>query len=297
MIRNKFISKKKQALYDDFQKIAYTIGDQIEVKFKYLYPDHWQTSKLETLVDCTIKSIYPDGSFELVPDGSHDKVKTPIKPEQISKKNLWKIGANPFVIDNSDIRAINFSLDSLIGTFNLDGTKYDHSFREAYVIEGVEVLELNWNPFIHDKDGNKHYYQRPFVWTKKDNQLLIESIYNGIECGRILVRHRSWGKITALIKKGETEIGFREIVDGKQRLNAVRGFLNDEFKDFQGNTYSDLSAEAQHHFGNHQLFSYAEMGESCTDEQVITQFLKLNFTGKPQSIEHINHVKSILKKL
>jgi hypothetical protein len=40
-----------------------------------------------------------------------------------------------------------------------------------------------------------------------------------------------------------------------------------------------------------------EMSESTTDEEVIYQFLKMNFTGVPQSEEHLNFVKEIGTKL
>ena len=57
------------------------------------------------------------------------------------------------------------------------------------IIDGVKVLELNDNPFVYDKEGNRLYYQRDYVWSLKDEQLFIESIYNGIECGKIVLRN------------------------------------------------------------------------------------------------------------
>ncbi len=70
--------------------------------------------------------------------------------------------------------------------------------------------------------------------------------------------------------------------------------MNDEFMDVNSNYYSDLSSIAQNKLTDHQLLSYAEMGENTKDKDVINQFLRLNFTGVPQSIEHINFVKSLL---
>lgn len=97
--------------------------------------------------------------------------------------------------------------------------------------------------------------------------------------------------------KGETELAFNDIVDGKQRLNTIREFLMDEFVDTYGNHFSDLSEESQNKFLNHQLLQYAEMPEGTTDEEVLYQFLKMNFSGIPQSQEHIQYVKSLLNKI
>ena len=92
-------------------------------------------------------------------------------------------------------------------------------------MNGKIVNELNWNPYIYNRDNIKEYYQRPFCWTLEDNQLLIESIYNGIECGRILVRLRGWKFLENLSTTDETELAFKDIVDGKQRLNAIKSFM------------------------------------------------------------------------
>ena len=62
----------------------------------------------------------------------------------------------------------------------------------------------------------------------------------------------------------------------------------------QGNYFDDLSKNAKSKFSNHQLFSYSELPEGTTDEEVLRQFLRLNFAGVPQSREHINFVKDLL---
>lgn len=97
--------------------------------------------------------------------------------------------------------------------------------------------------------------------------------------------------------KGETELSFNDIVDGKQRLNAARNFILGKYPDANGNYFADLSSYSQYKFTEHQLFTYAEMPEGTKDEDVLHQFLKLNFAGVPQSKEHIEFVKSLQSKL
>jgi len=296
MERKKYISKKKQKLIDEYQKTPVVIGDQVAVDYMVLHPNEtWNTSKNGKSEWGKVVGF--DGGdliLELDYYGS-SQPRVTIKPEFVQTKYVRCIGENPFESDNTDVRFVSFSLDSIISALDLDDEK--GIVRQPYVIGGVTVMELNWNPYIFNKNGEKEYYQRPFVWSLKDKQLLIDSIYNGIECGRILVRHRSWSEVEKLVASGEKEVAFRDIVDGKQRLNAIKCFINDEFKDSYGNYYSDLSEQAQHSFANNRLLAYAEMGERTSDEKVIKQFLKLNFTGRPQSAEHINHVKEIMKKL
>lgn len=209
---------------------------------------------------------------------------------QLAKKGDWKkdtndIGANPFPAERETVRNINFTLESVIHKLQRE---------REYEIKGIKIESCNWNPYIY-RDGKKEYYQRPFVWSIQDKQNLIESIYNGIDCGKILIRQRGWKELEGMAEKGETELAWNDIVDGKQRMNAILEFMDNKYPDQKANYYRDLSYIAQNRLTNHQLFSYSEMDENTKDEDVITQFLKLNFTGVPQSAEHINFVKSLLK--
>lgn len=207
------------------------------------------------------------------------------------RKTIGHIGADPFPKTRERIQNINYMLESILYTLNIIPRE-----REAYKIEGIEIGECNWNPFVYNNSGEKEYYQRDFVWTEEDKRTLIDSIYNNIDCGKILIRTRGWEELKKMAQKGETELFFQEIVDGKQRLKAIKDFLENKFKDSHGNYYKDLSDHAQSRLINHQLFSYSELPESSSDESVIQQFLKLNFAGVAQSKEHILFVKEILNR-
>jgi hypothetical protein len=113
----------------------------------------------------------------------------------------------------------------------------------------------------------------------------------------VVVRKRSWEWVTQQIKNGNDEVSFWDIVDGKQRLNALVRFVCDKFKDSRGNYFSDLSEWAQNKFLDSMVIAYAELGETATDEDVIETFLGVNYTGTPMTKEHIESVKSIQSKL
>jgi hypothetical protein len=177
---------------------------------------------------------------------------------------------------------MQFDIGSIIHTLNLDGRSND----------GAKVL--NWNPHITDDLGVKHYYQRPFVWTLINKIDLIDSIYNRLECGKIVVRRNDFNKVNN-DKSGEQAL--YDIVDGKQRLDALRGFVSNEFPDRNGHFFREFDIRAQRMFKHQMSFSYCEMHEEVTDEQVLIQFIKVNVAGVPQSEEHIQYVKSLLVKV
>lgn len=203
------------------------------------------------------------------------------------KKNTYNIGLNPFqedLRDNSP-RSVSFSLESIYYALFRDNDRYTTE-------KGFQIKNLNWNPFV-ELNGKKEYYQRDFVWTLEDKQLLIDSIYNGVACGSVIIRKRGFDWLDQ--RESEDDCYFIDIVDGKQRMNTVHEFITGKFCDSEGRYYKDFSRSAQQKFTNHQLFAYFEFDESAKDEAIIQQFLKVNFTGKPQSKKHIEFVKSLLK--
>lgn len=288
-MRRQIISKKRQELIDNINSAELKKGDKVWIKLSVrgTHPDL-----------CVILDLEDDGRVMLIErvdrSTQKDSLKLPIT--DIVGRYITEVGAFPFDEVHNQVRPVAYTLDSIL--FGLDIFKEKSSHKLIpYEVQGIKVIETNWNPYVYDKDGSKRYYQRGLVWTLEDKQLLVESVYNGIDCGKILIRERSFSQLEALASRGETELAFKDIVDGKQRLNAIKCFIEEEFPDLHGNYFGDLSYRAQNEFTNHQLFSYAEMSDNTTDEEVIFQFLKMNFSGVPQSKEHIDFVRSIQQKM
>lgn len=208
------------------------------------------------------------------------------KPEKVTaqwRKSTYNIGADPYPKVRNRIQNINYAVESIL--FNL--------FKEdKYDLDGTPIMTSNFNPFVF-VNGEKKYYQRPLVWDTKQKQLLIESLYNEIDCGKVLVRERSWDELRVL-KDGGHELAFIDIVDGKQRLSALQEFINNGFPDLHGNYYEDLSERAQQALVSGQLISYSVLPENTPDKDVLVQFLRLNFAGVPQSESHLSYVKSLI---
>ena len=258
--------KTKQQLIQEYLEEPLKIGEHIKIKgHGSKDKNRWGIAKVVDIIE----------GIPYIGD------RQPVTEEW--KKWTGKIGADPFDKSFDRIQSINFQLESIL--FQL--------FKEdKYDIEGTPISASNFNPFVF-VNGEKKYYQRPLCWSLKDKQLLLESIYNNVDCGKIVVRNRGWEELRKLQKEGH-ELAWKDVVDGKQKLHAIKSFMDGEYPDLHGNYFEDLSDQAQRRLTNNQLISYSELPEKTTDEEVLKQFLRLNFSGVPQSQEHLDYIKSLL---
>lgn len=127
-------------------------------------------------------------------------------------------------------------------------------------------------------------YQRDFVWTNKDKESLIKSIFNNIEIGKFALIELPYEDNRAAF----------EILDGKQRLNALIEFNEDRFS-YNGVFFSQLSRRDKYHFRDYPIS--LGMGKDMSLAQKLNYFLKLNVGGVPQSPEHLAKVEQMLKDL
>ena len=120
--------------------------------------------------------------------------------------------------------------------------------------------------------------QRDLVWTKSQNQLLIDSLFKDFDIPKIYFRDMAEG--------GSMKYA---VIDGQQRLNAIFSFLNDSYElpldtddvngeEVAGKKWSELSAQLQIEFNNRaidvvHLIVY-------TDEEIDETFLRLQ-NGTP----------------
>lgn len=289
------MAEKKEKLIKEFLSNNIKVGDKVIVKKKLLGGYSNNPERDETV---TVKEVY-DHSIKV--SNTENYLDDVVLEDGQYQRSIFHVGANPFPNKcwRSTLRTTNFDLACMLNLlgYSIIGEKPINNARKAYTYKGVDVPEVNDNPYIYDKDGNKQYYQRDYCWTLEQEQLFIESIYQSINCGMIVVRKRSFNYIESEIDKGNTEVGFWDIVDGKQRLHCLIRFIFDEFTDLHGNYFSDLSDRAKRQFEGSTVLTYGELGENATDEDVIATFLGVNYTGVPMSQEHIDYVKEIQKKL
>ena len=225
----------------------------------------------------------------------HDEYKSYKKIDaSLFKRSTLYVGYDPFEDDNwrSKVKTHSFDIEGILLECGIE-RKSSSIAAEKYF--GVLVPEINFNPYVFDKNGEKKYYQRNFVWTLKDKQLLIRSLYNGINCGSVLLRKHSFNWIENQIKSGNTEVAFKDVVDGKQRLNTLIEFVLGIFPDENGFYFSDLPDRAKSKFRGLNSISYSVLEENATDEDTLNCFILMNSGGVTIDNEHIEKVKNILK--
>ena len=280
------MAEKKDKLLKDALERGFRVGDKVVVKLGLI---NKYTNNVENKVVVSVIRIVNNDTV-IVKDeyGNEHKLAT----DDI-RIDINKIGANPFVEKSwrEDVTFTSMPIGSIMSYFNIN-THCPSKTETPTIINGVEVKEINFNPYVII-NGKKIHYQRPFCWSLEDKQKLIESIYEDNNCGNIALRERSWKTVEDLISNGENEVAFWDVVDGKQRLDAIISFINDGFKDFHGNFYSDLSEYAQRKFRNSSAFGFVKLHENVTDEDTIKIFLHINSSGKQMPEEHLNKIKNL----
>lgn len=212
----------------------------------------------------------------------HTKVLGSLKNWTLDKVTKY-IGANPF---QKSVFEICRPYASLLWQMEEGKKKYKDD-------NGNIIEEVDFNPYI-EIEGQKYNYQRPLVWTLEQKQMLIESIYQGLDCGKVIFRRRNFTDVVRRNTNG-VKTAFIDIVDGKQRCTTLISFMKDEFPDMNGFYFSDFTSLAKMKFREGQYLQWFEITEHASDQEVLKVFLAINYLGVPQSPEHIEFVKGLIK--
>lgn len=164
---------------------------------------------------------------------------------------------------------------------------------------------LEWFHFLleHDELDLAPDYQRGSVWTPQQRRDLIRSILLGLPIGAIIINARDTDTADNLRRYGN-DYGFA-VVDGKQRIEAIEAFLNDELEvpadwfedralgpDVGGTvTYSQLSRPGQRFFRNTPIGVVEANLETLADEAAV--FGLVNSTGVAQRPDDLDRARRI----
>lgn len=122
-------------------------------------------------------------------------------------------------------------------------------------------------------------YQRQHVWSRAQQVAYVEYVLAGGEVGRnITWNSPDWMR------------GFQrptELVDGKQRIEAVRSFLRGEFQAY------GMLAEPGDRFDLHCGFKF-RVCSMDTREDVLRLYLNINAGGTPHTADEIERVRGLL---
>lgn len=153
----------------------------------------------------------------------------------------------------------------------------------GYIID-FDVLLSNGQPL-----------QREHVWTLEQKRALIVSMLKELQLPNFLVvQYDNESRTDSNRQK------IFKIIDGKQRLSAIKEFMEEKFAivvDGEEYFLSDLDDMAKYRFNCYGLninIIYEYPDERLTDEQLIGAFEYVNFAGTPQDTAHFEKLKSYL---
>lgn len=126
-------------------------------------------------------------------------------------------------------------------------------------------------------------YQRDYVWTLDNKQKLVQSIMDRADIGKFLFLEYPYPEYRL------------EVVDGKQRLNAIREFYEGRFP-FKGKTWFQFSRGDKHAFGDIMTQSAKLDAEKVSKADVLWLFLSINTGGVPQTEEHVAKAKRLYEE-
>lgn len=213
------------------------------------------------LEDCVVAGLSDDGRFVLV---EYTSVRTnygkPIRDEH-------QLGVWPWMSV--------FPLDQIEDTcFAKEGTR--PSFLNANMSSLISTV---FNRGVVDNPD----YQRDYVWTLEDKQRLIESV----------LAERNIGSFIFVQFEYEKHEGKLEVLDGKQRLNALSEFYTSRFT-YKGKFFHQLSWRDRYRFKSLDV-SYAYLdGERMSRAELLEMFLESNTSGVPQTEAHLDKVRQML---
>lgn len=125
-------------------------------------------------------------------------------------------------------------------------------------------------------------YQRDYVWEDEDKVNLIDSIFHNLDIGKF-----------AFVKTEMKEHRY-EVLDGKQRLNAIKEYFEDKFP-YKGKYFSDLSIREQDFFEDKSI-AVAEV-DTSDRKTILHYFLMLNRTGKTMGEKDLKKVEEMLANM
>ena len=145
----------------------------------------------------------------------------------------------------------------------------------TYYYNAVSECRLDINP----------PFQRGHVWTDNQKVRYVEFILQGGQSGRDIYTNSPGWSEGATGDENNPYI----LVDGKQRLDAVLGYLNNEFPIFGGNYHRDYSGRI-----NSSVGLRWHVNELRTYREVLQWYVDLNAGGVVHSDSEIARVRELI---
>lgn len=195
---------------------------------------------------------------------------------------------NPIPLYLISHKKLNESSDNSIFTVNKEKTIADMTTKDVitsqvqFLIKFVAENQLDLNPI----------YQRDYVWTTEQKQSFITSLVQG----------KTTIKPTYLYNNTPINEPMYEVLDGKQRINAVLSYMKNEFS-VNGFYYRDLSIKDTNKFLRLPVeytrikYYHPQKGHTTMPlEYKIELFLQINEYGQRMSDKDLERAKQYMQK-
>jgi len=130
-----------------------------------------------------------------------------------------------------------------------------------YIIRSIKIIEL-LDMIKNDTIDLKPYYQRNDIWSRKDQELLIDSICKGFPLPSFFIFQRTKGHF--------------EMVDGQQRTRTIMRFINEKITNSEKSSFSTIDRE---NFLNYKL-CITEIYNVENDKEIEYFYVLVNKRGK-----------------
>lgn len=166
------------------------------------------------------------------------------------------------------------ALNDTLAPSTHESTPFSDSYRTSSISSLIHLITNQGA--VSDMD-----FQRDYVWTLADKENYIDSLLKGRDVGRFIV-------VAMNCDTGAPP----QIVDGKQRLNAVIEFMASTYA-YNGLFWHELSYQDRRHLlGRNVQFLMVEP-ERASRVMILKLFLLANSAGVPQTKEHLSHVQAL----
>lgn len=129
-------------------------------------------------------------------------------------------------------------------------------------------------------------WQRDEVWTTNQKRRFIEGVFLGLGTGFYVVHAPDWDEC------GERPMA-GWLIDGQQRLSAIRDFIEDKLEIFDGIRYSDLDKPTKLRRFLRVSFPCLELEYQEDEERLRELYSRLNFSGTAHTAADLNRLISM----
>ena len=140
---------------------------------------------------------------------------------------------------------------------------------------GSQVSHV-WEQGMNDNPD----YQRGYVWTEKDEQHFLDSVFSGKNLGTFVFLRHEYPKST-------------EIFDGKQRLTTMLRLVSGQLA-YKGVYWHEMSRVDRHQVEDRMVSVITVRASEFSRADLLQMFLDINAAGVPQTEEHLAHVRGLL---